>query len=218
VPEVGILIIDDDVTSQQALKLILDSEGWRVRIVPSSSQAMSELATGNWDLAIVNVALLDTAGPLFATLTELAQAQALVPDAATSTVAEPQHQQQRKRFRALFLVPLMGSKEVPLLLERLGLPYSFTPYHLHDFLEKVSELLVESGSILESLRSVSGFETKKRRGLRSSRDAHTSKKMFASREDYQMTEEEMADYERQEKEEEERKKRAKQLLNRQPFD
>ena len=42
--------------------------------------------------------------------------------------------------------------------------------------------------------------------------------MFASREDYQMTEEEMADYERQEKEEEERKKRAKQLLNRQPFD
>ncbi len=217
-PEVGILIIDDDVASQQALKLILDSEGWRVRIVPSSSQAMIELATGNWDLAIVNVALLDTAGPLFATLTELAQAQTLVPDAAASTAAESQHQQQPKRFRALFLVPLMGSKEVPLLLERQGLPYSFTPYHLHDFLEKVSELLVESGAIPESLRSVSGFETKKRRGLRSSRDAHTSKKMFASREDYQMTEEEMADYERQEKEEEERKKRAKQLLNRQPFD
>jgi hypothetical protein len=41
--------------------------------------------------------------------------------------------------------------------------------------------------------------------------------MFASREDYQMTEEEMAEYERQEREEDERKKRAKQLLNREPL-
>jgi hypothetical protein len=41
--------------------------------------------------------------------------------------------------------------------------------------------------------------------------------MFAFREDYQMTEEEMAEYERQEREEDERKKRAKQLLNREPL-
>jgi PleD family two-component response regulator len=30
VAEVGILIIDDDVVSQRALKNVLDSEGWRV--------------------------------------------------------------------------------------------------------------------------------------------------------------------------------------------
>jgi CheY-like chemotaxis protein len=215
VPEVGILIIDDDVASQRALQLILDSEGWRVRIVPFASQAMSELATGRWDLAIVNVTLLDMAGSIFSTLTELAQAHIPAPE---SGVAWQGRQPSPKRFRALFLVPLMGSKEVPLLLEREGLPYSFTPYHLHDFLEKVSELLLESGAISEPLRSVSGLDHKKRgRDGRPNRDFHGSQKMFASREDYQMTEEEMAEFERQEQEEDERKKRAKQLLHREPL-
>jgi CheY-like chemotaxis protein len=124
VSEVGILIMDDDLASQQALKLILDSEGWRVRIVPVASQAMSELASGMWDLAIVNVTLLDMAGPVFSTLTELVQAQMAAREPATT---QDEQKPRAKRFRALFLVPLMGSKEVPLILEREGLPYSFTP-------------------------------------------------------------------------------------------
>jgi CheY-like chemotaxis protein len=212
VSEVGILIIDDDIASQRALKLVLDSEGWRVRIVEQASHAMVELATGAWDLAIVNVALLDLQGPVFVTLRELVQADASAPppDAEPSQEGEPR----AKRFRALFLVPLMGSKEVPLLLEREGLPYSFKPYHLHDFLQKVSELLLESSAIDEPIRSVQGFGGKKRR---SSRDGRGSQKMFASREDCQMTEEELAEFERQEKEEAERKKREKQLLNREPL-
>ncbi len=213
--EVGILLIDDDVASQRALKLILDSEGWRVRIVPLASQAMSELATGSWDFAIVNVTLLDMAGPVFSTLRELAQAEIPAPEPGVSA---DEQKPRTRRFRVLFLVPLMGSKEVPMILERVGLPYSFKPYHLHDFLQKVSELLLESGAISEPLRSVSGFDGKKRRrDLRYPRDAQGGKKMFASREDYQMTEEEMAEYERQEREEAERKKRAKQLLNRDPL-
>jgi CheY-like chemotaxis protein len=219
VAEVGILIVDDDIANQQALKLILDSEGWRVRIVPAASQALAELATGSWDLAIVNVTLLDIGGPLFATLRELVLAQRVAASASPQAgdLAEATAQHQPKRFRALFLVPLMGSKEVPLLLERQGLPYSFKPYHLHDFLEKVSELLLESGALAEPLRSVSGFENKKRRGERLARDAHGGKKMFASREDYQMSEEDLAEYERQEKEDEERKRLAKQMLDRKPF-
>ena len=43
VAEVGILIIDDDIVSQRALKNVLDSEGWRVRIVPLASHAMAEV-------------------------------------------------------------------------------------------------------------------------------------------------------------------------------
>jgi hypothetical protein len=101
----------------------------------------------------------------------------------------------------------MGSKEIPLLLEREALPYAFKPYHLHDFLQKVSELLLESGAISDPLRGVVGVA--KNRG--SFREARSSQKMFASREDYQMTEEELADFERQEREEAERKKRSKQL-------
>ena len=213
--EVGILIIDDDIASQRALKLVLDSEGWSVRIVEHPADAMAELATGTWDLAIVNSALLDMRGPVFVTLKELAQAEVLAPVTAG---AGQDSGLPSKRFRVLFLVPLMGSKDLPLILEREGLPYSFKPYHLHDFLQKVSELLLESGAIAEPIRSVEGFgRNKRRRDIRSPRDAHTSEKMFASREDYQMTEEEMAEFERQEKEEAERKKRAKQPLNRDPL-
>jgi CheY-like chemotaxis protein len=192
------LIIDDDVASQRSLKLVLDSEGWRVRIVAHPSQAMGELASGSWDLAIVNVALLDMDGPVFLILKDLAQSEAS---------AAPENARRPKNFRALFLVPLMGSKEIPLLLEREGLPYTFKPYHLHDFLQKVSELLLESGAISEPLRGVVGVG--KNRG--SFREVRSNQKMFASREDYQMTEEELADFERQEREESERKKRNKHL-------
>ena len=211
--EVGVLIVDDDIATQRALKLVLDSEGWRVRILGQASEAMAELATGRWDLVIINAALLDMQGPVFMTLKELAQADLGVSQPARDGAEFGAG----KRFRALFLVPLMGSKDVPLILEREGLPYSFKPYHLHDFLQKVSELLFEGGAIAEPIRSFEGAQRKKgRRDLRPSRDAHSSKKMFASREDYQMTEEELAEFERQEREEAEKKKRAKQP-NRDPL-
>ena len=132
VAEVGILIVDDDVASQRALKNILDSEGWRVRIVPKASEALGELAAGGWNLAIVNVALADPGGPLFAILKELAQApvEAGVP-AEDGSDSPPQ-----RRIRVLFLVPLLMAKEVQPVLEREGLPHSPKPYHLHEFLER----------------------------------------------------------------------------------
>ena len=52
---IGILIIDDDVVSQSALRQVLDSEGWNVRIVPVLSDALPELSSGEWSLVIVNV-------------------------------------------------------------------------------------------------------------------------------------------------------------------
>src|SRR5208282_4990669 len=108
----------------------------------------------------------------------------------------------RKRIRVLFLVPVAKAKEVQPALERDALPYSPKPYHLHDFLEKVSELLVESGAIAEPIRSIGGFAAgrRRRRDISSSRHARDGA-MFASREDYQMTEEEMLDFERTEEEE-----------------
>ena len=107
--EVGVLIVDDDVTSQRALKLVLDSEGWRVRILGQASEAMAELATGRWDLVIINAALLDMHGPIFTTLKELAQADQA---ASHPNTGGPETTGAGKRFRALFLVPLMGSKDV----------------------------------------------------------------------------------------------------------
>ena len=201
-PEVGILIVDDDVASQRALKNVLDSEGWRVRIVPLVAHALAELANGSWNLAIVNVAVADVRGPLFAILRELAEAAPPVP----SIEGQPAP----AGIRPLFLIPQDRAKDLQPILEREGLPYSLKPYHLNDFLEKVSELLVEAGAIAEPIRSIGGFNMgrKRRRSAKSARDSRRGT-MFASREDYQMTDEEMAEYEREE--EETRKKREKEL-------
>lgn len=228
--QVGVLLVDDDVTSQQALKSVLDSEGWHVRIVPKANEALGELATGVWNLAIVNVALADPHGPLFAILRELAQAQIDAPnlDAAPPEAANPDtvnpdagaldraspaedgldSPPRRKRIRVLFLVPLLMATDVQPILEREGLPHSPKPYHLHEFLERVSELLVESGAIAEPIRGVGGFAERKvrRRNQRFGRGTRPGA-MFAPREDYSMTEEEMNEWERQE--EEQRKKRQK---------
>ncbi|HEY4710212.1 MAG TPA: response regulator [Candidatus Acidoferrales bacterium] len=201
-PEVGILIVDDDIASQRALKNVLDSEGWRVRIVPLVAHALAELATGTWNLVIVNIELADVRGPLFAILKELAEAEPAAP--------RPDGAPAPKLIRALFLVPVPIAKQVQPILERAGLPYSLKPYHLHDFLEKVSELLVEAGAIAEPIRSIGGFGAgkKRRRNPHFSRDSRRGT-MFATREDYQMTDEEMTEYEREE--EEGRKKREKEL-------
>ena len=213
--EIGILIIDDDIVSQRALKNVLDSEGWRVRIVPLASHAMAELASSNWSLVIVNIALTDLRGPLFSILKELAQAEpppaAEPPDPATNQEEAPPPTP--KRLRVLFLIPMLAAKEVQPILEQEGLPYSLKPYHLHDFLEKVSELLLEAGAIAEPIRSMAdGLGRKKRQRVRSARDSRRGA-MFASREDYYMTEEELVEWERQE-EEEDRKKREKEQLER----
>jgi CheY-like chemotaxis protein len=205
VSEVGILIVDDDVSSQHALKSVLDSEGWRVRIVPDAPHALQELATGGWNLAIVNVAVADINGPLFAILRELADASARARGDSSESPG--------KRLSVLFLVPLRFAAVAQPLLEREVLPYSLKPYHLHDFFEKVSELLVESGAIEEPICAIGNFGFKRgpARKLRAGRHSRRGA-MFASRDDYQMTEEEMAEYERQE--EEDRKKREKERKER----
>jgi PleD family two-component response regulator len=219
--EVGILVVEDDIASQRAIKNVLDAEGWRVRILPVASHLMAELATGNWSLIIVNVALIDLRGPLFSTLKDLAQAEATSAMETTDGNALPvagntgkdTTQPRPKGLRVLFLVPTYGGQRAQVALEREELPYTLKPYHLHDFLEKVSELLVEAGALAEPMRTMGTALGRKRRknDARVSRDTRRGA-MFASREDYQMTEEEMADFERQE--EEDRKKREKELQDR----
>ncbi|MGH9728884.1 MAG: response regulator [Candidatus Acidiferrales bacterium] len=193
--DIRILIVDDDEGSQHALQQVFDSEGWRVRVVPFASEALRELARGHWTLVIVNIALADIAGPLFTTLKELAQA---------SASEETSH----KTLRVLFLVPLLAARWARPVLDKERLPYAMKPLNLHDFLEKVSDLLLEAGAIAQPIRDVSVLAVNKERRQKERRSGRDRRdgggKMFASREDYIMTEEEIADYERQE--EEDRKK------------
>jgi DNA-binding response OmpR family regulator len=177
---VGILVLDEDAQGT-AVRQILDSEGWRVRIVPDTKLLLAELKTAGWSLVIANIALtgLDTAP--FVTLRELASVP--VEDGG--------------RIRVLYLVPELTGSQYVGALETAKLPYVVRPYHLHDFLEKVSDLLVEVKAIDAPLRQVryefGGLRKKKKQAARTN-------SMFASRDSYGYTDEELAEYEKQEAE------------------
>jgi DNA-binding response OmpR family regulator len=180
--QVGILVLDDDFQGQGALRQILDSEGWRVRIVPDSKMLLTELRTGEWSLVIANVSLTGLESAAFITLREL------------SSVSP----EEGGRIRTLYLVPEMTGSQYVGHLEFARLPYVVRPFHLHDFLEKVSDLLVEVKAIEAPLRQVrhefGDMRKKKRQAARAT-------SMFASRDaSFCYTDEELAEYERHESE------------------
>jgi DNA-binding response OmpR family regulator len=178
---VGILVLDNDPSSQGALRQILDSEGWRVRIVPDAKLVLAELKSGEWSLVIANVAMTGLDSPLFFTLRELSSVSA--EDGA--------------RLRVLYLVPEMTGSQYVGPLEFAKLPYVVRPFHLHDFLEKVSDLLVEIKAIEAPLRQVRHeFGQARKKKAQTAR----STSMFAARDSFSYTDEELAEYERQESE------------------
>jgi DNA-binding NtrC family response regulator len=201
VARVGILIIDDDVVSQSALRQVLDSEGWNVRIVPVLSDALTELSSGEWSLVIVNVLMTGLSGPVYSTLKELALASAVEGGMV--------------RARVLFLVPEAASSEARPILEKERLPYVLKPFQFNDFLEKVSDLLMETDSLATPIRRVRHDASAAERKRKETRAGHETAirqgrrdtGMFAKRDEYVMTEEEIAEYEKTEKEEQEKRKK-----------
>lgn len=208
VEKIGILIIDNDEASQSALRQVLDSEGWQLRIVPQVSQALAELSSGAWSLVILNIAMTGLAGPVFLTLKELALAPAV--------------EEGKVRARVLFLLPESSAFEAQPVLEKERLPYVLKPFQFHDLLEKVSDLLMETDSLAAPIRRVrfdaSAVERKRdegRAGHESDiRQNRRETRMFAKRDEYVMTEEEIAEYEKSEKEELEQKRKKQPLLDR----
>jgi DNA-binding response OmpR family regulator len=178
--QVGILVLDDEAQGS-AVRQILDSESWRVRVVPNTQLLLAELKTAEWSLVIANIALTGIDTPAFITLRELAS----VPV------------EEGGRIRVLYLVPELTGSQYVGALETSRFPYVVRPYHLHDFLEKVSDLLVEVKAIEAPLRQVRyefGNLRKKKK------QAGRSNSMFASRDSYGYTDEELAEYEKQEAE------------------
>jgi DNA-binding response OmpR family regulator len=197
---VNILVIEDDPASQTALRQVLDSEEWRLQIVPDTNVALQALAANDWTLVIANVSMTGLSGSLYMILKELALA--------------PPMESGKGRVRVLFVVPEAGAGTVLPVLEQERLPYALKPFNLHDVLEKVSDLLLEAGAIPQSIRQVrrEGLAVGKRReggrilGARSGTTRNTG--MFANRSDYSSTtEEEVAEYEKMQQEESRRKKK-----------
>ncbi|MGB7284221.1 MAG: hypothetical protein WBE13_18295 [Candidatus Acidiferrum sp.] len=179
--QVGILILEDDDQNQGTLRQILDSEGWRVRMVQDPKLLLTELKSGQWSLVIANIALAGMDTPIFITLRELAGVT----------------YEEGGRIRVLYLVPELTGSQFVGALELARAPYVVRPFHLHDFLEKVSDLLVEVKAIEGPIRQVRhefGAMRKKKK------QAGRSTSMFASRDSYSYSDEELAEYEKQESE------------------
>jgi hypothetical protein len=215
-PDVGILILDATPASQQALRLLLSAEGWHVQVETDARQTLQQLLTGAWHLVIANVELAPPSGPLFPILRDLAHAEGVTLE---SEEAEKENERtgakrspdqvtavRKRRLRVLFLVPPGNAADVVMELEEQELPYSILPYHFHDFFEKITDLLMEAGAIARSTRT-SRFDTPGRTRMQQAVKDQRGNSMFASRGEYQMTEEEIAEYEKQE--EEERRKKGK---------
>jgi len=181
VRQIGLLVLEDDAQKAAALKQILDSEGWRVRVVPDLQLLHAELKSAEYSLLIANIALVGLESATFQILKEL------------SSVSP----EEGGRIRALFVVPEMTGNQYVDPLEAARLPYVVRPFHLHDFLEKVSDLLVEVKAIEGPLR-MTRYEFGEARKKKKQASRTTS--MFASRDSYSYTEEELAEYERQEAE------------------
>jgi DNA-binding response OmpR family regulator len=199
--KVSILVVEDDEVSQSMLRQVLDSEGWQVHIVPLASQALSELSSGHWALVVLNVAMTGLEGPVFLTLRELARA--------------PGNEGGKVRARVLFLLPESIDASVRQVLEKERLPYVVKPFQFHDFLEKVSDLLMETGALATPIRRVrhdASASERKRKESRAGRESDLRKTgrdtgMFANRDSYVMTEEEIAEYEKSEQEARQKKKK-----------
>jgi DNA-binding response OmpR family regulator len=201
--KVTILVIDDDASSQDTLRQMLDSEGWTVHIASKAAVVLPALAKSDWTMVIANLAITGISGPLFATLKELALSPAM--------------QDGKGRLRVMFLLPESMGPEARQLLESERLPYVSRPYNLQDFLDKVSDLLIERAAIPNPIRKVrfGGAPSARQGGLLNQQPRHHERGqgMFARGGDYSMTEEEIAEYEKQEKEEQLRRKK-KDTLNR----
>jgi DNA-binding response OmpR family regulator len=178
--QVAILVLEEDAENAEAVRQLLDSEGWRVLIVTDSNLLLNELRNGEWALVVANVAITGAEGAAFITLQELASVPA----------------EDGGRIRVLFIVPEMADIKYVQLLDQARLPYVARPFNFHDFIQKVSDLLFEVHAIAVPLRQVSrefGVVRKKKQDA-----SRGNNSMFASRESYSYSEEEVAEYERQE--------------------
>jgi DNA-binding NtrC family response regulator len=177
---VRILVIDDDEASRKALLCILEAEDWLIDLAALPEDGFAKLRQGGWNLVIANVSMSSLSGPLFSLLRELHVGGA--------------------SLKVLFLVPAMAEHRVRAEMERWKLIYELKPIHLHDFLEQVSDLLLEAGAIQQPLRRVRMelAAAEHSAGERGSGEERRKTEMFSSRDDYSYDEEELRKFEEEE--------------------
>lgn len=193
--EISILVLEDDSGSQNAIQMMMDGEGWKVKMISDADAGMQELAHGSWALVVANLGLSDFSSPLFQILKELAQAPAV--------------EEGKSRVRVLFVVPTGDASQAIPVLEKAKLPYAMKPYQFNDFMEKVNDLLLQAQFVSKTARE-RGFAFEKRESAtkgKKGKKGTAANSMFASRDEYYYTEEELAEYEKEQQEEAKKKKK-----------
>ncbi len=187
---VRILIIDDDAASRRALASVLHSDGWRIAVVARPEAGMQQLRRGGWHLVLANVSMSSLSGPLFELLKELARAGG--------------------PLQVLFLVPAVVEERARRRLEGLAVPYVTKPIQLNDFLERVSDLLLDAGAIRQPLRRVRDLASTSSPLVEPKTSDGRGQEMIAPRDAYyDYTEEELRQFEEEEKKR--RKKKAQEV-------
>ncbi|HKO03420.1 MAG TPA: hypothetical protein VJW51_01670 [Candidatus Acidoferrales bacterium] len=191
--EINILVLEDDPGSQHAIRLMMDGEGWKVKVIGDADAGMQELAHGSWALVVANLSVVEFSSPLFQILKELAQAAPV--------------EEGKSRVRVLFVVPASQTTEAIPVLENARLPYAMKPYQFNDFIEKVNDLLLQAQFLSKTARERGfAFEQRAKPG-KPGKKASAANSMFASRDEYYYSEEELAEYEREQSEQEKKKKK-----------
>jgi DNA-binding response OmpR family regulator len=193
--EINILVLEDDPGSQNAIQVMMDGESWKVKMLGDAGAALQELAQGSWALVVASLSLVDVSSPLFQILKELAQA--------------PPVEDGKSRVRVLFVVPASQGPEAIPFLETARLPYAMQPYQFNDFMEKVNDLLLQAQFLSKTARERGfAFEKSGRPKVgKSGKKSAAANSMFASRDEYYYSEEELAEYEREQSELEKKKKK-----------
>ena len=192
--EINILVLEDDAESQNAIQMMTDGEGWKVKMLDDAEAGMQELAQGSWALVVANLSMADFSSPLFQILKELAQA--------------PPVEEGKSRVRVLFIVTAGDAPAAIPVLEQARLPYAMKPYQFNDFMEKVNDLLLQAQFVTKTARE-RGFAFEKRESAtkgQKAKKAGAENSMFASRDEYYYSEEELAEYEREQEEQKKKKK------------
>ncbi|HTQ87628.1 MAG TPA: hypothetical protein VMI93_15520 [Candidatus Solibacter sp.] len=193
--EINILVLEEDAGSQNALQMMMDGEGWKVKMIGDAGAGMQELAQGSWALVVASLALADVSSPIFQILKELAQA--------------PPVEEGKSRVRVLFGVPAGTEVETLAMLESARLPYTMKPYQLNDFMEKVNDLLLQAQFLTKTARE-RGFAFERRESAakgKKGKKGTAANSMFASRDEYYYTEEELAEYEKEQQDQANKKKK-----------
>lgn len=177
---VRVLIIDNDEATSRTVAWVLGGEGWLIDVVACPEEAFQRLRRGGWHLVVADFTTCGASEQLFEFLKELAVAGGPV--------------------RVLFLVPALIAYCARPQLEALQVPYAIIPLRLADFLEQVSDLLIEAGAIRHPLCRVR--ELAHEYSPPACRRVHTDSgsAMFASRDGYfDYDEEELRRFEEEEK-------------------